>query len=285
MFSRTTAVAALLAAASLALGGCAAGSEKSDAKADVLTLLRTESAKSLQTSLDKTEKAQSAAFTVDGKSDGEATSGKGTVSWGDTPQGVVTMDDAEDGPTEVRYTPTAVWFSIPEKNRAEMSGLEWMKVDLAAAAKLAGDSAESKDMLAEHSRQLRDTDPSAQLRTLLAQSKVTVVGEETVGGVKTVHFTGTQPLSAYLAEIPAKDRPAVEEKLTKAGVKDVKLDVWVDDQYQPRRTHTVVGTIDDLTVNFSDYGAKIELVEPPAAKTGDLVKLLQEMAKAAGQQQ
>jgi hypothetical protein len=283
MFSRTTTVAGLLAAASLALGGCAAGSEKSDAKADVLTLLRTESAKSLQTSLDKTEKAQSASFTVDGKSDGEQIKGKGTVSWGETPQGVVTLDEAKDGQTEVRYTPTVVWFSIPEKERAGMDGKEWMKVDLAAAAKLAGNDADAKDTLAEHARQLRDTDPSAQLRTLIADSKATVVGDETIGGVKTVHFTGTQPLSAYLAQIPAKDRPAVEAKLTKAGVKDVKLDVWVDDQYQPRRTHTVVGTLDDLTVNFSDYGTKVDVVEPPADKTADLAALLTELAKLAGQ--
>ena len=200
MFSRTTTVAALLAAASLALGGCAAGSEKSD----VLTLLRTESAKSLQTSLDKTEKAQSASFTVDGKSDGEQIKGKGTVSWGGTPQGVVTLDDAKDGPTEVRYTPTVVWFSIPEKERADMDGKEWMKLDLAAAAKMAGNDADTKDALAEHARQLRDTDPSAQLRTLLADSKAKVVGDETIDGVKTVHFTGTQPLSVYLCRDPAE---------------------------------------------------------------------------------
>jgi hypothetical protein len=268
---------ALLAAGSLTLGGCAAASEKK-AEADVLTLLRTEAAKSLQTSLATAEKAQSASFTVEGKSDGEPLKGKGSVFYGDSPKGALTFDDAEDGPTELRFFPTAMYMSIPEKERAEADGKEWMKVDVAAAAKLAG-SKEASDMAVEYARQLRDLDPSAQLKTLVADGKFTVVGEETIDGVKTVHYTGTQPVTTYLAEVDANSRAAVESKLTKAGVKDVKVDLWVDEKYQPRRTRTVVGNLDDLTVSFSDYGTKVEVAEPPADTTVDFVQMLQELAK------
>ena len=270
---------ALLAAGSLALAGCnAAGGKEEEAEADVLTLLRTESAKALQISLERTEKAQSASFTVEGKSDGEQLNGKGSIFFGDSPRGTVTLTDPKDGPTELRFLPTALYMSIPEKERAEMDGKEWMKLDVAAAAKLAN-SKEAGEMLVEYARQLRDLDPSAQVKTLIAGGKFTVVGEETIDGVKTVHYTGTQPLAAYLAEVDAKSRAAVESKLTKAGVKEVKVDLWVDEKYQPRRTKTVVGTVDDLTVTFSDYGTKVDVVEPPADKTLDFVQMLQELAK------
>jgi hypothetical protein len=277
MFALPKTVVALLAAGSLALTGCA-GESKPDAKADVLTLLRTEAATSLQTSLEKSEKAQSASFAVEGKSDGEALKGQGAVFYGDSPKGTLTFEDAEDGPTEMRFLPTAMYISVAEKERAEMDGKEWLKLDVAAAAKLANDE-DAADMLVEYARQLRDLNPSAQVKTLMAGGKSTVVGEETIDGVKTVHYTGTKPLSDYLAEVDAKSRAAVEAKLTKAGVKDVKVDVWVDEQYQPRRTRTVVGTMDDLTVTFSDYGKKVEVTEPPADTTLDFVQMLQELAK------
>ena len=45
----------------------------------------------------------------------------------------------------------------------------------------------------------------------------------------------------------------------------------------------MVGTLDDVTVNFSEYGTKVDVVEPPADKTADLAAMLAELAKLAGQ--
>ncbi len=275
MFVRTKAVVALLAAGTLVLAGCAGEAKKE--QPDVLTLLRTKAAESLQVTLEKTEKAKSASFTVDGKSDGESVKGKGTVFFGEPAKASITLVDAEEGQMEFRILPGAVYVSVPAEDRAGFGGKEWMKFDLASAAKNA--DADTKDMLAELGRQTRDFDPAVQVKTLMADGKFTVVGEETIDGVKTVHYTGTQPIATYLADIDAAMRKDVEAKLTKDGVKDVKLDVWIDEKYQPRRIRSVVGATEDVTVNFADFGTAAEVAEPPADKSLDFLKLMQDAAK------
>ena len=278
-FTAKSAVA-LLALGSLALAGCGSGgSEKTEV--DVLTLLRTDASKSLQTSLANAGKAQSAKFTIEGKSDGEPISGKGLISYGDSPKARYTIDDAEDGPTEVLILPTAIYIGISEKDRADNDGKEWMKLDVEAASKAAGAEA-GQAMSAQYARQLRDMDPAAQVKSLVDGGKVSVIGEETIDGVKTVHYAGTSPLSAYLADVPEKLRSGLEAKLVKAGAKDVKVDVWVDEKYQPRRTRAVVGA-EDTTVTFSDYGTKVDIVEPPADKTMDFLAMLLQLAEIAKQ--
>jgi outer membrane lipoprotein-sorting protein len=269
---------ALLAVGAVALSGCTTGGAEKD-EADVLTLLRTDATKSLQTSLAKAGKAKSAKFTIEGKSDGEAVKGAGLISYGDSPKARYTLEDPKDGPTEIIILPNAIYIGIAEKERAEYDGKEWLKLDIEAASKAVGAEA-GQAMSAQYARQLRDMDPAAQVKSLIEGGKVSVVGEETIDGVKTVHYAGTSPISAYLADVPEKLRAKVESTLTKGGAKEVKVDVWVDEKYQPRRTRAVIGA-EDSTVTFSDYGTKVDVVEPSADKSADFIAMLKELAELA----
>jgi hypothetical protein len=126
----------------------------------------------------------------------------------------------------------------------------------------------------DFTKQFEDIDPTKQVKTLLATEGVTVVGEETVNGARTVHYTVTTPVATYLGLLDAKMRAGVEQQLTKNGVKEVKIDLWVDEQYQPRRAHMVMGTMNELTVDYTDYGKPVNIETPPPAETADFAEML-----------
>lgn len=122
-------------------------------------------------------------------------------------------------------------------------------------------------------RQFRNVDPTQQAKTLIASGQVKAVGQETIGGVKTVHYTGTTPLAAYLEQLDPSMRDTVQKGLASKGVTEVRTELWIDAQYQVRRCHMVMGDT-DLTSDYGDYGKPVNVVEPPAAETTDLADML-----------
>lgn len=274
--ARTTLVS--LAAGALLLSGCGGGEQTAD-KPDVLTLLRTEATKSLQASLQKTERAKSASFTMEGTTGEEKVNAGGAIDYSGQPKAEFTMDDPENGPTLVRLIGTAFYYQVPEKDRAEMDGKKWMKLDFAEAVKLGGGDASSTAMVDELTRQMRQMDPVVQVKTVLDAGELKVVGEETIGGARTVHYSGALPIAVYLKQVAEKARPIIAEVFRKAGITAVQVDLWVDENYQPRRARSVAGKM-DITMTYSDYGKPVNVVVPPANETADLVKMLQELRSA-----
>jgi hypothetical protein len=268
---------AVLTAAALALLGLTACASKgtssaTDEKPAVLALLASDPKGSLQKTMDATSKASSVTLTMKGTAEGESVNGRGVVVLGSELKAELTMEDAKEGPTTVRILGSVFYVQIPAAEQAAMDGKKWMKMDLAAAGADA----------AAVSRQFDDIDPVKQLKTLLAGDAVTVVGEEAVGGVQAVHYAVTTPVATYLAELDAEARAAVEKAITEKGIKEVKTDLWVDEQYQLRRAHAVMGELSDVTVDYSDYGKSATVEAPPAAETADIAELLKGLKNPNG---
>jgi hypothetical protein len=261
---------AMLAAASLsvtALGACGSTPATPDApqQQSVLALLVSDAKGSLQKVVDSATKAESVKLTVDGKADGETYKGEGVLRYGKDPKAEITMQIAGKS-TTVRMIGPVIYVAIPAADRAKMQGKSWMKMDLTAAAGASG---------SDYTKQLDEMDPVRQVKTLLAADAVTVVGEETIDGVKTVHYTVTNPVATYLGQLDALKREAAEKEFTKGGVKEIKTDVWVDEKYQPRRIHMVMGTLGDLTANYTEYGTSANVETPPAAEVIDFLEMLE----------
>ncbi|HEV7898196.1 MAG TPA: hypothetical protein VGP31_10170 [Planosporangium sp.] len=259
----------LVSLGAFALAGCgpATGSSQGERKSDTLTLLRSDAKGSVQKSADTTSKATSVTIVMNGTSDGKPIKGHGAVALGGPLKAEIVMEEAATGQTTVRMLGTAIYVQIPTKDRASMDGKSWMKMDLAGKDKAAGEIA----------RQLDNMDPSKQVKTLIASGSVTVVGEDTVGGVKTVHYAATAPIAAYLGQLDPTMRPQVEKVLTDKGIKEAKVDLWVDEQYTLRRSRSVLGTATDITVDYIDYNKPVTVTAPPAADTFDLAEMMNKL--------
>ncbi|MEV4755484.1 LppX_LprAFG lipoprotein [Micromonospora sp. NPDC049559] len=272
---KNAAVLTVSAGTVLAMAACGSTTGPSDApkQPTVLQLLASDLKGSLQKTIDATDKANSVTMTADGTMAGEKLKMQGVMDLGDPLKVEMTVSDPSEGPTTVRIIGTAIYIQVPEADRKEMGGKPWLKMDLGTIGAQAG---------MDFTKQFEDIDPTKQVRTLLASEGVTVVGEETVNGAKTVHYTVTSPVGTYLGQVDATMRKQVEEQLTKNGVKEVKIDLWVDEQYQPRRVHMVMGTMSDLTVDYTDYGKPVTVAAPAAAETTDFAEMLKGLKLPTG---
>ncbi|MFG3701002.1 hypothetical protein ACGF5C_24280 [Micromonospora sp. NPDC047620] len=271
---KKTTVLAVSALTVLAVTAC--GSKPgSDApvQPSVLELLASDLKGSLQKTIDATGKSESVTVTMQGTAGGEKISVKGVVDLGDPVKAEMTMAGPDGTPTTVRMISSVFYVEIPAKDRASIGGKRWMKLDLAAAGEQAG---------MDFTKQFEDVDPTKQVKTLLALEGVTVVGEETVNGARTVHYTVTAPVATYLGQLDAELRSGVEQQYAKQGVKELTIDLWVDEQYRPRRAGLDMGKMGDMTVDYTDYGKAVNVETPPAAETADFAEMLQGLKGAAG---
>ncbi|WP_030487400.1 hypothetical protein [Micromonospora chokoriensis] len=265
--SVAVAVSALTALAVSACGTTSGGSGGSDApkQPSVLELLASDLKGSLQKTAEATDKSDSVTVTMTGTAGGEKVSMQGVLDLGDPVKAEMTTTDAKGAATVVRMVGAVVYVEIPAEDRAEMDGKRWMKMDLGAAGKQAG---------MDFGKQFEDIDPTKQVKTLLATEGTKVIGQETVNGAATVHYTVTTPMATYLAQLDAKLRAGVEQQMTKMGVKEITTDLWVDEQYRPRRAALKMGPLGDLVMDYTDYGKAVAIETPPTAETLDFAEML-----------
>lgn len=261
--------AAVLATASFtafALAACGSepGAGGAAQKANPLEQLINDATGSLRRTVDDTKKANSVAFTMTGTIAGQTMDAKGRMAFVDPIKAEMTVNDPKEGETTVRIIGSTFYVAIPEAERAEMDGKKWLKMDLS------GLGANSDEL----TRQFQNMDPVKGVETLLNGKSVTVVGEETVDGVRTVHYSAVGTVESYLELQDEATRKSVQEQFTKAGVTEIKADAWVDEKYQPRRVHMVMGSVGDFTMNYTDYGTAVAVEVPPVSETLDFKEML-----------
>ncbi|MET7667511.1 hypothetical protein [Micromonospora luteifusca] len=267
---KKTAVVAVSALTALAASACGtpSGSSETSKQPGVLELLASDLKGSLQKTVDATTKTNSVTVAMTGTAAGQKISMQGVLDLGEPVKAEMTRVDPDGDTTTIRMIGAVVYVEMPATSRERMGGKRWMKMDLTALGEQTG---------MDFTKQFKDADPTKQVKTLLATEGVTVVGQETVNGAPTVHYTVTTPLAAYLGQLDAKLRADVEMEMTKQGVKEVKIDVWVDEQYRPRRAATVMGNMGDVVVDYTDYGKAAAIEAPAAADTADVAEMLESL--------
>lgn len=178
--------------------------------------------------------------------------------------------DMEGVPTAVRMVDSAMYIEVPEAERESNDGKRWMKMDLSSAF------ATGMDL----EQPIQKVDPVVQVKTLLGLEEVTVVGEETVDGTPTVHYTVTASTEEHLAmleeqgEIDSAELANSLDEMAEFSVTEIKTDVWVDEQYWPRRARMTMGEI-VITIDYTEYNEPVNIEVPPAAETNDFDALLE----------
>jgi hypothetical protein len=136
-------------------------------------------------------------------------------------------------------------------------------------------------------------DPTAGLDILQGLSQnATVVGTETVKGVKTTHYKGTSDFAALAKNLPAKQ--AADAKKLFGAKQSMPVDVWLDDQGRARRMDFSFSTNQNgvsMTMKtqyyFMKFGEPVTITPPPADQVGtaaDNPLLMQSIKQAAATQ-
>ncbi|MGW5559976.1 hypothetical protein ACWER9_22480 [Micromonospora sp. NPDC003944] len=257
--------ASALTAIAVSACGVTSGASEAPKQASALELMASDMKGSLQKTVEVTDKTDSVTVTMTGTMGGQKISMQGFLDLADPAKAEMKMTNPDGTTAVVRMIGAVFYVEMPAEKREGLGGKRWMKMDLTGLSEMAGTS---------FSKQFEDADPVNQVKTLLALEGTTVVGQETVNGVPTVHYTVTTPVATYLKQIDAMRRESTEETLAAQGVKELKIDLWVDEQYRPRRAGLLMGKMGDMVIDYTDYGKAVTIETPPPAETADFAEML-----------
>lgn len=148
-------------------------------------------------------------------------------------------------------------------------GKPWVKFSFDQLGKKSG---MNFDQLVQRAQ--NQADPATFTKMFTASKDVKEVGNQTVRGVKTTHYTGTVDMTKALSKIGGKQKKYMKSQLS--SMKNVKFDLFSDSQQLPRKI-VLHGKAQSMkystTAYYSDFGEPVHIAAPPAAQTSDGSKL------------
>jgi hypothetical protein len=123
---------------------------------------------------------------------------------------------------------------------------------------------------------LGQNDPSKMLEYLRATSKVEERGSDTVRGVETTHYEARIQLDKVAERVSPEAAQTLQQITQGAGIKEIPLEVWVDNDSLVRRLkmdwHPQGGSF-VMEMELFDFG-DVQIHVPEASETISLAKLL-----------
>jgi len=145
-------------------------------------------------------------------------------------------------------------------------GKPWIEIPASDLSKLSGGS--FSQLLQNGS-----SDPLVQAQMLASSTNVQKVGTATVGGVPTTEYTGTYPVTAGLAKLPATARSQIAAQLKTLGLTTEHFTVWLDGQQQVRKIVTTAkGSSESVasTIVVTSVNQPVTASVPPASQIATL---------------
>jgi hypothetical protein len=271
-FSRAQCAAIAITAGALAAAGCSSGSHSSSRAAtqpgggSSLT-----ASQAIQLAAEHAQKVTSFAATVDMHATGtENLNVAGTLKERTQPTPLVVTDfgnvgvqgQAVPGGIQEIVDSNAIYLKMAQLSRE--TGKPWIKIPAAEISKESGAS------FGQLLQQDDTNNPLVKTQMLASSHNVKKVGTATVDGVQTTEYTGTYPLSAGLAKLPADLRAKVEPQIQSMGLTNENFKIWLDSQQQVRKI-IVSDTGSKMqftsTMQVTGLNEPVSAALPPAAQT------------------
>ncbi|HEY3956161.1 MAG TPA: hypothetical protein VGM53_22560 [Streptosporangiaceae bacterium] len=104
-------------------------------------------------------------------------------------------------------------------------------------------------------QQAQANNPLVQTQMLAVSKNVKAAGTQSIDGVATTEYTGSYPVSAGLAKLPASLRSMAEQQMRQLGITDMTFRVWIDGQHMTRKLVAhAAGTSEQMTVQAQVTG-------------------------------
>jgi hypothetical protein len=221
----------------------------------------------------KTAKAGSleADFTITGQ--GLKGTGTGVFNTGKERTGQLSMKVTTSGreiPVDTIVTGDVFYMRSPVFSRATQ-GKEWIKLDLGALSKQRG-----LDLSSLLNASPTPTNALAYLEG--AGGDVQKVGTESVGGVKTTHYTVNADLERAADKATGSTKQALRRVISQSKLKKLPLDVWIDGNGYIRKVsyaeHAGRQQAAKVTIELHDFSTPVSIKPPPSGSVVDLMKTL-----------
>lgn len=160
-----------------------------------------------------------------------------------------------------------LYAKVPQLAQLLGGGKPWVKVDLNQVGKRTGFD------LSQLSNTVQRINPAEQSKMITGSKDARRVGEESVDGVKTTHYTGSVTVADALNKLDPAAREKVRQWHPNASDK-LSFDIWVDGKSLPRKIVSKgagdAGSNSTITVLYKDYGKSVTVHAPPSDQVGDI---------------
>ncbi|MFC1417201.1 hypothetical protein [Streptacidiphilus cavernicola] len=181
--------------------------------------------------------------------------------------------ELDAGSIQMMMSGSTMYMNLGDAGAKQLGGKHWMKMDFA-------DLGASGKALSDAMDKSNGQDPSDAVKLLTSSGDVKKVGQETVDGVRTTHYTGTVDMKGLAAQLGKDDSSfkTIVDQAGQLGMSTEKVDLWIDSRNLPVKVHetaaTSQGTV-DITVDYSDFGnTPVKVTPPPASDTLDFASML-----------
>jgi hypothetical protein len=166
--------------------------------------------------------------------------------------------------TNLKAIVTSKVFYLSEPALTAHFGKPWLKIDLAGLSK--GPLAS----LAQIVSSVKSNDFVNQTQILAQAKNARTIGQQTVDGVPTTEYAGSERASAALKGLAPSLRKALGPALQALGNSTLSFRIWLDAQHQTRKVvevETVNGETVTTTVDISGINQPVHITLPPASQT------------------
>jgi hypothetical protein len=163
------------------------------------------------------------------------------------------------------YTGDTLYAKVPQLARYVAGGKPWLKMNLSQLGRQAG--VDVKGLV----DQVQKVNPAEQTKMFTGSKDVRRVGEESVDGVQTTHYTGTVTVQDALNRLDPQVRQRVSQWFHgDVSNQKINFDLWTDKDQLPRKLVSKGSGADTgtVTVLYSDYGKSFSVNPPPADQVG-----------------
>jgi hypothetical protein len=167
------------------------------------------------------------------------------------------------------FTGDVLYAKVPQLARFVANGKPWVKIDVNRLSQTTG--FDVKSLI----NQVQKVNPAEQTKMFTGSKDVRRVGEESVDGTKTTHYTGTVTVQDALNRLDPTVRQRVQAWFPQsdAAREKINFDLWTDKSGLPRKLESKGdhdGKTGTVTVLYSDYGKKFAVNAPPSDQVGEL---------------
>ncbi|MEV0320014.1 hypothetical protein ACIBKX_12910 [Streptomyces sp. NPDC050658] len=216
----------------------------------------------------------------------------GAMAWKDGITGNVTatltggtqaeqMKQMGQSKIDYRYLKNGFYANMGDQFASQAGGgKHWIEYDYATLAEMGGAAGDAfKD-------QMQNTTPNQSVKMLLASGDVKRVGEETVRGTKTTHYSGEVDVADFTgknSDLDAGQLAELKKQFEQAGMSTETIDIWVNEDdllvKKTEKANMKTGAFSQ-TVYYSDYGTPVDVQKPPASDTLSFKDLMNRQPQA-----
>ena len=214
-----------------------------------------------------------ATFSMNATANGAALNAKGTIEESEKPSLFADMNftsftaegHSMPGGIEEIITPGGLYIRM--SSLSQMTGKHWVKIPSSEFNAAGGLN------LSQLLQQAQNTNPLVQTQMLAGATDVRTVGTSVLGGVTVTEYTGTYPMTAAIARLPASERAKVSQLVEQEGIASVDFKVWVDNQHQ---VHKMIITeqgstfSETFTMSVTSMNQPLNTALPPASDVASI---------------